>query len=175
MGIVHFLYKQILFSGFTVIKPAWFLLSFIIMNALLLYIGSPKLHKNLIVRIVEGYANVTVDLLQGPAPFPEPSSFKWSKDGLPLPNNLSQTSTYSSVTFPSVRRNHAGSYTVSATNFLLDNSSRQLGSDTGNYYLDVLCKLLLLHAYKIVMRSLRVVVKCVYYMYVISRSTNICD
>ena len=108
------------------------------MHALSLYTGPPKLHKNLIVRVVEGYANVTIDLLQGPAPFPESSIFNWSKDGKPLLADISQT--YSNMTFPSVRRNNTGNYTVSATNFLLDNSSRQLGSDTGSFYLDVLCK-----------------------------------
>ena len=89
--------------------------------------------------MVEGYADITVDLLQDPAPFPEPRIFTWSKDGQLLLADISHT--YSNMTFPSVRRNNTGNYTVSATNFLLDNSSQELGSDTGSFYLDVLCKL----------------------------------
>ena len=37
-------------------------------------------------------------------------------------------------------RSDAGNYVVSVTNFLLDNSSQPVGSDTGSFSLDVLCK-----------------------------------
>ena len=83
--------------------------------------------------------DVTIDLCQDPAPFPEPSIFIWSKDGQPLSADIPMT--YSTVTFLSVTRNISGNYAVSVTNnFLLDNSSQQLGNDIGSFYLDVLCK-----------------------------------
>ena len=93
------------------------------------------------VRIQEGDTNITIDLRQDPAPFPEPSIFNWSKDGRPLSgdNNIISL-TYSNVTFLLVTRNISGNYTISATNFMLDNISQQLGSDVGSFHLDVLCK-----------------------------------
>ena len=101
-------------------------------------LGPPNLRKDLIVKIQEGDANIPVDLRQDPAPFPEPSTFNWSKDGQPLSADLNVT--YSTLIFSSITRNSTGNYTVSATNFLLSNSSQQLWSDTGIFYLDVLCE-----------------------------------
>ena len=97
------------------------------------------MQKNLNVRIQEGDTDVTIDLRQDPAPFPEPSIFNWNKDGQPLLADI-MSRTYSNVTFLSVTRNMSGNYTVSAINFLLDNPSQQLGSDVGSFQLDVLCK-----------------------------------
>ena len=93
------------------------------------------------MRIEEGDENVPVDLHQEPPAFPEPTmqgSFTWNKDGQPL-TGLSQT--YSNVTFPTVRRTDAGNYTVSAMNFVLGSTTKQIGSDSGSFYLDVICKL----------------------------------
>ena len=84
--------------------------------------------------------DVTIDLHQDPAPFPEPRIFNWSKDGQPLSDSVDISLTYSNVTFYLVTRNSTGNYTVSATNFLLDSSFQQLGSDNANFYLDVLCE-----------------------------------
>ena len=92
------------------------------------------------VRIQEGDTDVTIDLGQDPAPFPEPGIFNWSKDGQPLLDDSIVSLTFSNVTFLLVTRNISGNYTVSATNFLLDNTSQQLGSDVGSFHLDVLCK-----------------------------------
>ena len=99
------------------------------------------MHKTFDVRIQEGDTDVTIDLGQDPAPFPEPGIFNWSKDGQPLSDdNIIVSLTYSNVTFLLVTRNISGNYTVSATNFLLDNTSQQLGSDVGSFNLDVLYK-----------------------------------
>ena len=92
---------------------------------------------DLLVRIEEGTETITIDIYQEPAAFPEPSSFIWSKDGAPL---TSLIQTYSSVTFTTFGRNDTGNYTVSATNFLLDNLTNQVGNDTGSFLLDVICK-----------------------------------
>ena len=102
------------------------------------HIGPPNLRKDLIVKIQEGDANIPIDLRQDPASFPEPSIFNWSKDGQPLSADFNVT--YSTLTFPLVARNSTGNYTVSAINFLLGNLSQQLWSDTGTFYLDVLCE-----------------------------------
>ena len=106
------------------------------------YAGPPKLRKKFYVRIQEGDTEVTIDLRQDPAPFPEPSIFNWSKDGQPMPDddNYNISLTYSNVTFLLVTRNISGNYTVTTTNFLLHNTSQQLGSGVGSFHLDVLCK-----------------------------------
>ena len=97
-----------------------------------------------LVKIEEGSRNITVDLRQDPATFPEPTLFNWSKDGQPL-SATELTLTYSSITIDTVRRDDAGNYTVTATNFVLSESdipvANQLSNDTGSFYLDVICKL----------------------------------
>ena len=98
------------------------------------------MRKTFHVRIQEGDKEVTIDLGQDPAPFPEPSIFNWSKDGQQLWDDHNISLTDSNVTFLLVTRNISGNYTVNATNFLLDNTAQQVGSDVGSFYLDVLCK-----------------------------------
>ena len=101
------------------------------------YLGPPNLRDNLMYRIVENTLNVPVDLSQYPPPFPEPRNFTWTRNTVTLSN---PTLTHSSITFPSVRRSDTGNYVVSATNFVLDNERVQIGSDTGSFTLDVICK-----------------------------------
>ena len=88
-------------------------------------------------RIVENSLNVPVDLSQEPVAFPIPSNFTWTRNGATLSD---PALTYSTVTFPSVSRSDAGNYVVSATNFVLDNDTAQVGSDMGSFSLDVICK-----------------------------------
>ena len=83
--------------------------------------------------------NVPVDLRQEPAAFPEPTLFRWYKDGQPLAQ-ADRPLTYSNVTFNTIRRVDAGNYTVSATNFVIGSDTEEVGSDTGKFYLDVICK-----------------------------------
>ena len=91
--------------------------------------------------IEEGSENIPIDLRQEPSAFPEPTRFSWNKNGQPL-SETDLTLTYSNITFNTVRRADAGNYTVSATNFVLPGTSgaSQVGSDTGSFYLDVICK-----------------------------------
>ena len=89
------------------------------------------------VKVEEDDGNVTVDLLQEPAAFLEPSSFVWYKNGLLL-TNLEQT--YSNVTFDTIKRTDTGNYTVLVRNFALGGAMEQVGNDTGSFYLDVFCK-----------------------------------
>ena len=95
------------------------------------------LRDNFLVKVEENSGRIPVDLNEDSAAFPQ-SDFTWTKDGLPL---TGPTLTYSSVTFTTVTRADTGNYTVSATNFVLGSSTEQVGSDTGSFYLDVLCKL----------------------------------
>ena len=92
------------------------------------------------VKVLENTSNVTIDLQQELAAFPEPTLFSWNKDGQPLVADL--LSTHSNVTFATVRRSDTGNYTITATNFVLPGSpgTDQVGNDTGSFYLDVICK-----------------------------------
>ena len=92
------------------------------------------------MRIEENSENVPVDLRQEPVAFPEPTSFRWCKDGRHLTEVDRPTLTYSNVTFSTVRREDSGNYTISATNFVIGSNTEQVGNDTGNFYLDVICK-----------------------------------
>ena len=94
------------------------------------------------MRIEENSLNVPIDLRQEPAAFPEPTFFRWYKNGQHL-TEADRILTYSNVTFSTVRRDDAGNYTVSATNYVIGNID-QVGNDTGSFFLDVICKLCIL-------------------------------
>ena len=102
--------------------------------------GPPLLRDKYVVRIEESNENVPVDLSLDPAVFPEPSDFSWNVNSQPLTN---LPLSYSSVNFSTIRRSHAGNYSVFAANYLLNDPSVQIGNDTGSFYLDVLCMQLL--------------------------------
>ena len=104
--------------------------------------GAIRLQDDFLVKIEEGSRNITIDLHQDPAAFPEPTLFSWSKNGQPL-SASDLTLTYSNVTIDTVRRADAGNYTVTATNFILPDIplANQLSNDMGGFYLDVICKL----------------------------------
>ena len=88
----------------------------------------------------ENETNIPVDLRQQPAAFPDPTFFIWNKDNQSVRTGL--IFAYSGVTFDTIRRVDAGNYTVTATNFVLPSSpgADQVGSDSGGFYLDVICK-----------------------------------
>ena len=90
------------------------------------------------MKIVENSERLTVNLLQEPAAFPDPD-FTWHKDG-ELLTSPTIIRSYSNLTLPTIRRENAGNYSVSATNFILGSSTEQVGYDTGSFYLDVICK-----------------------------------
>ena len=103
-------------------------------------LGPPNLRDNFLVMVEENTINTAIDLRQAPAAFPEPTMFTWRK----LLTRFDQT--FSNVTIPSVQRADTGNYSVFATNFvLLDSSLEQVGNDSGSFYLDVICKLLLVY------------------------------
>ena len=129
-------------------KPA-FLFEFIVNSYLKQYkechqyynipsIGPPNLQDNLVLNIAENTVSVPVELRQGPAAFPEPTLYSWTKDGVTFNN---PTLTYSSVTFSPLRRSDTGVYLVSATNYILGSNTEQVGNDTGSFFLNVICEL----------------------------------
>ena len=93
------------------------------------------------MKLKENSENIPVDLRQEPLAFPEPTipgSFMWTKDEQPL---TGFDLTYSNVTFTRIRRAEAGSYFVTATNYVGNTTStQQIGTDIGSFYLDVICK-----------------------------------
>ena len=90
-------------------------------------------------RTVENSLNVPFDLSLAPAAFPEPTSYIWTRNGIQL-SGPPPVLSYSTITFPSISRSDAGSYVLSATNFVLRNDLVPIGSDTGSFSLDVICK-----------------------------------
>ncbi len=72
--------------------------------------------------------------------FPFPSSFSWTVNDNPAVNSSLVTFGYPSVTFHTVEPSLGGPYSLSATNFFVDNQNRVLGSGVGTFTLDVLCK-----------------------------------
>ena len=90
--------------------------------------------------------DVPVDLSQEPSAYPEPTnsqSFTWYKDGQSLTSSRLSETTYSRLTFSTVLREDAGNYAVSATNYISESmrNDERIGSDMGNFQLDVICKL----------------------------------
>ena len=87
--------------------------------------------------VLEGSHNFPIDITQNPTAFPtETVSFSWTRNGQPLTTDPAQT--YSSLTFSSVDRSDSGNYSVFATNVV---EGREVGNDTGSFYLNVICKL----------------------------------
>ena len=88
---------------------------------------------------VEGNNN-RVSLGQTPDAFPFPQQFSWTVNGSPANNNSRVTFGYPSDTFQRFERGDAGTYTLTATNYHLDDNSVVVGMDTGSFILDVQCK-----------------------------------
>lgn len=95
------------------------------------------MHDNILLKVEENNGRISVNLSESTAAFPEPT-FNWTKDGQPL---TGFDLTCSTLTFDNVKRIDSGQYTVSATNFVINSTTEQVGNDTGSFYLDVLCKL----------------------------------
>lgn len=104
-------------------------------------VGEPKLQDNLLIKLKENTRNVIIDLLEEPAPVPIPEFVYWEKDGRPPSRSNRISLTYSSMTFDTIRREDVGNYTVFAANrlTLTPYGFYIAGSDTGSFYLDVIC------------------------------------
>ena len=86
--------------------------------------------------VKEGECNVVVDLSLSPPPFPSPTFHRWIKQEVyAILNNTA-------ISFDKITRIHAGVYSLTATNYHLNDSNRKVGTDTGNFTLKVICKFL---------------------------------
>ena len=101
--------------------------------------GVPRLVQDRpVIRFQEG-ANVQVNLERGRAAFPFPQ-FVWMKDNIALSNATGRSFGYPSFSFNPVARSDSGTYTLSATNFFLEDPFPELGNDTVSFDIDVVCK-----------------------------------
>lgn len=102
--------------------------------------GPPLLSGGQLVKVAEGDA-VGVDIEDVPEayPTPTPSTYQWRRLGEGVMSDSRVTYSYADVLFSSVQRTDSGPYTLTATNHRLD-SGAVIGTDTGNFTLDVLCE-----------------------------------
>ena len=108
--------------------------AFRLLMFIVFYSGPPNLLDNQQIVVVEGTTNTT-NLQQAPDAFPFPRQFSWTAN-----NNSRVAFGYPSVTFQQLERGDAGTYTLTATNYRLDNTNVVVGTDTGSFVLDVQCK-----------------------------------
>ena len=96
------------------------------------------------VQIEENSENVWIEVGLDPEPFPlDTLSFSWTRNGQPLQLNDESGGLalgFSSVTFAMIERSDSGEYFVSASNHVIGSPSQQIGSDTGGFSVDVICK-----------------------------------
>ena len=96
-----------------------------------LHVGPPYLEKNSIYKVVESANSFSIDLSRDPPPFPPPNYHVWNKTGVDVTLNGT------AISFDNVTRRHTGTYSLTVANFYY---SEEVGRDTGNFTLDVLCK-----------------------------------
>ena len=91
--------------------------------------------------VVEG-TSLSLDLRTGRDPFPYPQEFQWTRNSDVLSNSSQALWGYPGVALRDVSRTDSGLYSLSATNYRLDNPSEEIGRSTGSFQLNVLCKLM---------------------------------
>jgi hypothetical protein len=94
------------------------------------------------VQVEENSENVRIEIGLDPEPFPlDTLSFSWTRNGQPLTGGSGSLAlAFSSVTFAMIERSDSGEYFVSASNHVTGSPSEQIGSDTGRFSVDVICK-----------------------------------
>lgn len=108
--------------------------------------GPPLFKVNQTAKYKENTKHVQIDLGLTPMPFPEPSTITLSfekKEQRIITSRRSNDSIQfngSLLLFDEITRDHAGIYFLTATNYRLDNTSREVGTFTGKFTLDVICK-----------------------------------
>lgn len=97
------------------------------------------------VQIEENSVNVRIEIGLDSEPFPlDTLSFSWTRNGQPLSDESGGLAlAFSSVMFAMIERSDSSEYFVSASNHATGNPSQQIGSDTGGFSVDVICKLVL--------------------------------
>ena len=76
-----------------------------------------------------------------PPAFPFPSLVEWTRDGGEVVSSSeNRVFNYSSIFIGSVEPSDAGQYTLTATNYQLDDGGTLVGSDSASLTLNVLCE-----------------------------------
>ena len=98
------------------------------------HLGAPNYTSPGPQTVTEGDTNVLINITIDANPIP--SFFTWSRNGLPITSSSNVALTATSITFTTVQREDAGTYTVYSNNTAGDGST--------TFELIVQCKLLLL-------------------------------
>lgn len=72
--------------------------------------------------------------------FPYPTRFQWWKNGVEISNTSTTALGYPRAEFETVSRDDAGLYSLTASNYNLDDPSQEIGERTGCFELVVFCK-----------------------------------
>lgn len=105
--------------------------------------GPPQLTQRTSRLDVHESESTTVNLaaIGVPAAFPYPQTLRWTRDGAEVGNSTHVMLGYPEATFTNVSRSDAGQYVVTATNYQLDDPSKQIGTAIGRFELKVTCTL----------------------------------
>ena len=88
-----------------------------------------------------GEQNVEIHLGLTPSPFPAPSKIRLGKNGQSIQESDGiAVINGSALLFDEITVEHAGIYCLTATNYRLDNNSREVGTNKSCLTLDVICK-----------------------------------
>lgn len=101
--------------------------------------GPPRLLTGLTREAVEG-TSFSITLSDVPEEFPYPTEFQWTRNSIPITNSSSVMLGYPGAVFLKVSRRDSGLYSLSATNYHLDNPTVEIGRGIGTFQLNVLCK-----------------------------------
>ena len=109
-------------------------------------IGSPCLKTDVVIKVLEYTSTVSVDLnLSDHVPFPEPSYFVLKREEPLLSTHKESNVKISSSTvyFQNISRSNSGNYSMTVTNFahVIDAESKEFGSFTSRFKVDVICEL----------------------------------
>lgn len=125
--------------------------------------AGPQLNVSSPVKVREG-EGLLLNLEMGHPAMPYPRNFSWTFNGTPQSNDSRRAYGYPFMSFVAVERLDAGVYSLTTTNFFLDNPTLEaVGSDRTEFTLDVLCMLPAKHTFcviAVIINLLQMVQKC---------------
>lgn len=93
------------------------------------------------IRILEGDRGYNEHFEIGEPPYPPVSTFEWTKDRNPVANDTNRALFgYPDVRISTVERQDSGVYTLTASNYFLEDPSQVVGIGVGMFVLEVYCK-----------------------------------